>query len=39
MKQTSILDEPATDVYTVFPKTKKGVPDVKKTNNTLYLLK
>lgn len=36
MKQTSILDENATDVYTVLPNVKKGVPDDRKANIELY---
>lgn len=36
MKQTSILDETATDVYTVLPNVKKGVPDDRKANIELY---
>jgi len=36
MKQTSIIDEIATDVYTVLPNVKKGVPDDRKANIELY---
>lgn len=36
MKQTSILDKNATDVYTVLPNVKKGVPDDRKANIELY---